>query len=171
MSRVLTFSTVFPSYRPRAGQPTYFVEKLWRAMLELKLIGLIETVRYESNYQQFFPCQFTPEENIVNHTPKYHTIRAGHRWKVGDKFSPRVWSGKAYRSKQVIIGPDIEVKKVWDIEKHHDFFMINGNGVLAREVSELAKNDGLDELDLRHWFGKEPKFSGQIICWNDKIEY
>jgi hypothetical protein len=103
--------------------------------------------------------------------PKYHTIRAGHRWKVGDKFSPRVWSGKAYRSKQFIIGPDIEVKKVWDIEKHHDFFMINGNGVLAREVSELAKNDGLDELDLRHWFGKEPKFSGQIICWNDKIEY
>jgi hypothetical protein len=28
MSKVLTFSRVFPSYHPKAGHPTYFVEKM-----------------------------------------------------------------------------------------------------------------------------------------------
>jgi hypothetical protein len=30
MSRVLTFSRVFPAYHPKAGQPTGFVEKIWK---------------------------------------------------------------------------------------------------------------------------------------------
>lgn len=28
MSRVITFSRTYPSYHPKAGQPTYFVEKV-----------------------------------------------------------------------------------------------------------------------------------------------
>jgi len=98
-------------------------------------------------------------------------MRAGNRWKVGDKFSPRVWSVKAYRSPQLVIGPDIEIKKVWDVEKHHDFFMINGKGLYGEQVAELAKNDGLSEMDLRRWFGQYPRFEGQIICWADHIDY
>jgi hypothetical protein len=34
MSKVITFSRVFPSYHPKKGQPTYFVEKLYKSFLE-----------------------------------------------------------------------------------------------------------------------------------------
>ena len=38
MSRVMTFSRVFPSYHPRKGDPTYFVEAILNAnnLLERK---------------------------------------------------------------------------------------------------------------------------------------
>jgi hypothetical protein len=118
--------------------------------------------------------------------PKHHTIRAGHRWKVGDKFSPRVWSGKPYQSKQIIIAPDIEVKKVWDFEVFIDiksgYDCVRLNGVLLHEfdgnevfmgghlkLRTIAKNDGLEFEDFGNWFNKTMK--GQIICWNENIEY
>ena len=109
--------------------------------------------------------------------PKYHTIRAGHRWKVGDYFSPRVWSKKAYHSPQIIIGPDIEVKKTWDIIiKPDDSLFINGQDCgmfisFNAIVEKLAKNDGLSTEDLLNWFPNKKEFDGQIICWNPKIEY
>ncbi len=146
---------VFPSYHPRAGEPTYFLEKI------LTSIG---------------------DENFlsVNHgyEPKHHTIRAGHRWKVGDKFSPRVWSGKPYQSKQIIIAPDIEVKKVWDFEIDEcDVWAIGLPNTQIKYTDEqqdamIAKNDGLTEQDLYWWFkGAKKPFIGQIICWDDSIEY
>lgn len=36
---------------------------------------------------------------------KHHTIRAGNRFKTGDYFSPRVWSGSPYNSKQLNMRP------------------------------------------------------------------
>lgn len=108
--------------------------------------------------------------------PKYHTIRAGHRWKVGDKFSPRQWSGKAYRSKQVIIGPDIEIKKTWRVSVINRSIYIEGAPVTTYTIERLAINDGLSFADLLHWFmplkkNPAPDWHGQIICWNEKIEY
>lgn len=32
MAKVITFSRVFPSYHPKAGQPTYFVEAIYKAL-------------------------------------------------------------------------------------------------------------------------------------------
>lgn len=112
---------------------------------------------------------------------KHHTIRAGKRWKVGDKFSPRVWSGKPYNSKQIVIAPDIEIKKVWDIEikKFADGWWIDfGNYAISEDMPyamtrlpNLAKSDGLELQDLLDWFKFLKKFSGQIICWNESIIY
>lgn len=34
MAKVITFSRQFPSYHPKAGQPTYFVEKVLRSVCE-----------------------------------------------------------------------------------------------------------------------------------------
>lgn len=121
---------------------------------------------------------------------KHHTIRAGHRWKVGDWFSPRVWSGKPYNSKMIQFAPDIQVKKTWDFE-------MDDCGVCAiakqgEQViytfeyddqwpdsldNEIAKNDGLSPEDFYFWFSRSPEFrkkqgfAGQIICWNESIEY
>lgn len=109
---------------------------------------------------------------------KHHTIRAGHRWKPGDRFSPRVWSGKPYVSKQIIIAPDIEVKKVWNFEISENRYSLGHDKSVCNEmdfgnerICRIAMNDGLTLFDFREWFQFPKPFSGQIICWNEDIEY
>lgn len=167
MSRVITFSRVFPSYHPRAGERTLFVEKIVAGFVHINLPGcgteLIKSLRDEG----VLKIMDLPYQNY-----KYHTIRSGHRWKVGDKFSPRVWSGKPYRSKQITIAPDIEVKKVWDfgmrIRGFKEFYS-NDVDLTFSSIEAVAKNDGLYKVDFLNWFNKP--FVGQIICWNDSITY
>ncbi len=173
---VITFSRVFPAYHPKAGQPTYFVEKVVKSL-----------------HKQGMPpfdvnCDFSTEMYYIC-DPKHHTIRAGNCWKVGDKFSPCVWSGKPYQSKQIQFAPDIQIKKVWEfeIEADEDYrcLLICGqpfvewNGALhtdTGQLSFLAGNDGLNVKNMLDWFNVHPKttytgFKGQIICWNQAIEY
>jgi len=174
MSKVITFSTKYPAYHPKAGQPTHFVEKL--------LLSINEGVNNID--KPYLLGKFLP--------PKHHTIRSGNRFKVGDKFSPRVWgndvnpiSGRRgpYHSKQIIIAPDIEIKKVWDFEMDlNGVYSIDGKYILgefnedeAVEI-QLAKNDGFSNpADMFDWFmpnyNKPKSFRGQIICWNENIKY
>lgn len=171
MSRVIIFSRIFPKGHPKAGQPTFFVEKIWTSLTEdfsKTLQGMDEELK-----------NFTENK----YDPKHHTIRAGNHWKVGDKFSPWVWSGKPYASKKIIIAPDIEIKKLWPVE-------INWHGQMTIGIpeesdpdhsyliplSDVAKNDGLDCKDFENWFKCHSKkndksFTGQIICWNESINY
>lgn len=102
---------------------------------------------------------------------KKHTIRAGSRWKVGDKFSPRVWSGKPRHSKQIIIAPDIEIKKGWSFTRDlfTPTFYLDGHPVGDELLSAIAANDGLTVDDFKAWFNKP--FEGQVICWNDSVNY
>lgn len=172
MAKIITFSRVFPVYHPRRGEPTNFVEKVW------------ESIRNEKNIDspQYHFMKFESEiMRWKTFSPKHHTIREGKRFKVGDKFSPRVWSGKPYNSKQIIIAPDIEVKKVWDIKVEKDHYK-NTDGSITiytkiiingfhrtKNYEKLAINDGLSVNDLCNWFIKP--FEGQIICWNENINY
>lgn len=161
MSKVITFSMVFPAYHPKKGQPTYFIEKLWKSLGNLdyqwdlvKVLQVSDALNVKMPYSEF--------------EPKHHTIRSGNRWKVGDKFSPRIWSGKPYQTKQITIAPDIEIVKVWDIE------LIDGDWKMpaakaTTTLDQIAKNDGLTLEQLTDWF-KKP-FKGQIICWNKNIDY
>jgi len=136
MSKVITFSRVFPKYHPKAGQPTYFVEKILAKA-------------------------------------KVHTIRNGNRWKVGDKFSPRIWSDKPYKSKQIIFSTDIEIKKVFSFSKDliSEHFYLNGIETHPDDLMEIAKNDGLELSDLLLWFQYPKPFNGQIICWSEDVSY
>lgn len=181
MAKVLTFSRTFPAYHPKKGQPTYFVEKF---LQEINLIG-VDAFQYFEGLNRNIPDKII--DDFVRsllfgwEISKGHTIISGNRFKVGDYFSPRVWSGKPYNSKQIIIAPDIEVKKVWDIEitkmkvdKGVDGITIITkifiNGMHKTEnYYKLAQNDGLSFEDLMDWFPKP--FKGQIICWNENIEY
>lgn len=177
--RVMTFSEFFPSYHPKAAQHTHFVEKIWKSFM-CKRFGLPKEWHGPvNNYTKLLNSR-SPIDLMATYTsiePKFHTMRQGHRWKPGDKFSPRIWTKKAYRSPQLVIGPDIEVKKTWDVKiKVDDNFFINGqdcgafisfNGI----VEKLAKNDGLSTEDLLDWFPSKKEFDGQIICWNTNIEY
>ena len=161
MAKVITFSRVFPKYHPKAGQPTYFVEKFWKS-LDMPInqnIGLVG-LKYEN----------------VHLNGKHHTIRAGERWKKGQYFSPRVWSGKPYNSKQIIIAPDTEIKNIWSVEIDVEgVFYINGKQIDVTfsicDGRTVADNDGLDSDDLLNWFPVGKPFKGQIICWNGSIKY
>ena len=113
MSRVLTFSQAFPSRHSKEGEPTFFKEKIWACLADTIEGFKIPDHCVDWNWHAYY-----------NAYPKGHTLRAGRRWKAGDKFSPRVWSGKPYASKQIIIAPDIELVNVWDIEILFDRFTI-----------------------------------------------
>ena len=177
---VITFSRVFPSYHPKKGQPTFFVEKIIKGLDQVKYIEL------PKNILPIF------DEDFYNNfaIPKHHTIRSGKRWKAGDKFSPRVWgndinpkSGRSgpYHSQQLQFTPDIEIKKVWDFEMDlNGIYSIDGKYIdYDTEYGvefELAKNDGFSNIeDLFNWlmpnYDKPVEFSGQIICWNENINY
>lgn len=170
----MTFSRVYPSYHPKAGQPTYFVEKIWKS------IG-----RPHSNfvYPELLNTWISYDNRMD--APKHHTIRAGHRWKEGDWFRPVVWgndinqkSGRSgpYHSKQITFAPDIQVKKTWRIDIDEDGCVLIDSKLYAYPNSDfalepLAANDGLTVPDLFCWFKNGPIKDHQIICWNESIEY
>ena len=159
MSRVITFSRVFPKDHPKAGQPTYFVEKIYNSL-------------FSRNNLMDYPKGLEINDTIIG--IKKHTIRNGAHWKVGDKFSPRVWSGKPYNTKQIILCDDLEVKQVFDIEIYPTYeVMLNGIFFCSfgsKNWYALSHNDGLSSEDMRNWFSELP-FKGQIICWTDDYNY
>mgnify|MGYP000913225095 FL=1 len=167
MAKVITFSQKFPSYHPKAGQPTYFVEAFYKSLFVMKCLP--KELEESFNHEVF-----------LNGMTKHHTVRSGNRFKKGDFFSPRVWgtdvnpkSGKsgAYHSKQIILSHDTEIKNVWDIEINEATeISINGKFISYGWEVELANNDGLSWQEFNDWFVKLP-FKGQIICWNDAVYY
>jgi hypothetical protein len=176
MAKVITFSRVFPSYHPRKGEPTYFVEKIWKS---LGGVGRQYTDPFQTeDYKKGIVWGYQLVDGY-----KYHTIRSGDRFKEGDWFSPRVWSGKPYNSKQIIIAPDIQVKKVFDFqieEAYKDLPLDYDTDIIINhkyyhyddEIMKLiAKNDGLSLPDLLKWFLYPKPFDGQVICWHESIEY
>lgn len=172
---VITFSRVFPKGHPRAEEKTWFVEKIWKGIWDAEKSSHNPLSGYWEKYDQAFPCQYELQERIHSHEPKLHTIREGNRFKVGDKFSPRVWSAKPYHSKMIQFAPELEVKKVWNFEINDYGFILDTVGIgsfidINEDLVRVAKNDGLEIIDFMNWFKKVP-FTGQIICWSDQIEY
>lgn len=185
--KVLTFSRQFPKGHPKAGQPTWFVEKIWKGIWDAYKGSNNPLHPWWEQYDQAFPLWkkgFNVNENIHVHQPKHHTIRAGSRFKPGDMASLRVWSDKPYRSKQVEFA-QVEVKKTWEIIIHkvdNEFvWQVKGSGsglfnTSSESLKIIARNDGLEVQDFIDWFAIHPKkqeqiFTGQIICWNETIEY
>lgn len=190
MAKVLTFSRYFPAYHPKAGEPTYFVEKMWKS-LEKLLPDQFADIVYEGGKKLGYLYVDEILSIVDAETPKFHTIRGGNRFKAGDFFKPVFWgndinpkSGRSgpYHSKQIQFAPLIEVKKTWDFTLTWDDDVdeidvrIGGKWFCqlgAHATVELAKNDGLYMSDFIDWFVKkkfEP-FSGQIICWDESINY
>jgi hypothetical protein len=165
MAKVITYSRTFPSYHPKVGQPTYFVEAIYKNLgFKWKDIPNVLIEQYV----------------LAEGFSKGHTIRSGKRFKKGDFFSPRVWSGKPYQSKQIILSKDIEIANVWDIIiLVQDFGKLGLQAVITidgkdfQNIELLAKNDGLSIADFLHWFKTEKGevFVGQIICWDDSVSY
>ncbi len=162
MARVIIFSRKYPSYHTRKCENTFFVEKFLRSLLDERTFPNLVGANSLN-----IPVSMI---GMINKSqPKNHTIREGKRWKVGDKFSPRIWSGKPYRSKQIIISPDVIVKQIWNFRLTKSNYYLNGKKLNLTQLKEVALNDGLTSDDLELWFQKP--FKGQIICWSDKVNY
>lgn len=160
MSRVITFSTRFRRDHPRAGEPTYFVEKIMAWCADNMLWWEMNKDLTAYDWYKYYNCG----------QPKRHTIRAGERWKVGDRFSPRIWSGTPRRSKQIIIGPDMEVKKIIPIATDGLLWFVNYKPASNDLIRKICINDGLSYEDFVDWF-YGMAFSGQIVCWDANINY
>lgn len=178
--KVLTFSRYFPKGHRREGDATFFMEKI--------LCGIGVTMKtlppHLTSIINDFQMILEPDEH------KHHTIRAGKNYKPGDQFSARVWSGAPRRSKQIEFA-QLEVKKVWTFEIVFDrgeyaddiyaVFKINGGDENDFDqqsdlLQKIATNDGLSVEDFIAWFSihpnkKEQEFYGQVVCWNENIEY
>jgi hypothetical protein len=174
--KVLTFSRHFPKGHPRQGHPTWFVEKV-EACLADTIPGWEMSKTFTMHeWDAYYNCSM----------PKSHTIRGGNRFKVGDMASLRVWSDKPYRSKQIEFA-QVEVKKVWQfvlrpVKENGEIFIkgfLNGTLIETQLAETIALNDGLTLSDFQDWFCPNgtkfilslPIFTGQIICWSDKITY
>lgn len=185
MSKVITFSRQFQKGHPREGEPTYFVEKIWKSLVDQAGEMNNPIGHFQDVHDEHFHPMGEGITNVHQYAPKHHTIRAGSRFKVGDKFSPRVWnndvnpkSGRSgpYHSQQLIIAPDIEIKKIWNfnIDPFGGEYRMDGYEIPTDKLKLIALNDGFMELDdFELWFNVKPGvgFIGQIICWNKDIEY
>ena len=156
--KVITFSRFFPAYHPRKGIDTFFPEQILNGLG----IGLRDVPAAFNNLVNDFA--------LMDGSKKHHTIRAGNRWKVGDWFSPRVWSGKPYASKQIEFAPPIEIKKIWSFVCNEGYFYVNG-GKVDVTSSDIPANDGISSDDFLNWFPENKLFIGQIISWSNEIEY
>ena len=167
--KVLTFSRFFPATHPRNGEETFFIEKIWQGLQRLPLSS-IEIATPDPRL----------EEHLKNHytkiyDPKLHTIRGGKRWKEGDWFSPRIWSGKPYANKQIQFSLPIQIKKIWNFKAVGEYFYLNEKPFDVTS-SDLPVNDGLSTDDFLAWFDIHPKkkhlcFDGQLLCWDETLNY
>ena len=171
MSKVITFSQRFPSHHVDAGKPTYFVEKFLNSLdIDYNSLTYLDLlIKLNPELPRGLLVSFYEVLYAFIDDKKKHTIRDGNRFISGEKFSPRIWSGKPYNSKQIIIAPD-QVVKTFDIKFYpSELIFINNNKFTA--LQDLALNDGLTEIQLKKWFKFPINFHGQIICWDPTLEY
>lgn len=178
--KVLTCSRTFPAGHPRKGEPTYFVEQILNATMPRGVNNIINRDAIDPDIRPYINDFVL----LGGSTKKHHTIRTGSRFKPGEKVSLRVWSGAPYRSKQIEFA-QVEAKKVWSFNIHvvdDDLvWQVPGFGSGSFDTKSgglqiIASHDGLEIRDFIDWFNIHPKakrqaFTGQIICWNESINY
>lgn len=172
MPKVIIFSTTFPAYHPMAGRGTLFLTQFINSLKQWP----------QENNELVFDEDLALVARIINnlklndtHYSKHHTIRQGQRFKVGEYFSPRIWSGKPYASKQITICNPVRIEQIYNIHFDGKEFYINGVLCAFTTLIRLASNDGFLPQNknllqaFQDWFTKP--FTGQIICWNKDIKY
>ncbi|PPK99011.1 hypothetical protein [Parapedobacter indicus] len=177
----LGFSERWPKQMPAnmAGQPTYFIEKIWQGAFDNLLVEKIDYTNYDLAYKSKFDraWDWRQDWDMVNSKPhpKLHTIRGGNRWKAGDKIHFVINSRSKNRFQFM---PVLHVMSVQDIEIIHTGYTPNFPLVMVHngknlmnpmgydEMKQLALNDGFDSIgDFFAWFNGD--FTGQIIHWTD----
>lgn len=159
------------------GKPTYFVERIWEAILTKGILcNAIEMAQIGT--------KALPENYLVGtHKPKLHTIREdkNDRWKVGTKidFFINVRQKDMFRFAPVL--PVVSTQKVHIMwfntfgtfvarvfidDKSFACVKFEKEMIVTGKMLELAQNDGFDTIeDFFAYFDKD--FKGKIIHWTD----
>lgn len=146
----------FPKWHSRAGEPTYFVDKMQNAEVQIT--------------NPFWGAHLLPESEVKK---KLHTFRGDYtKWrKRFDKIergeaclSVRVWAGVPYRSDQRVIcnlGKDdgIGLQLLQFHEPGKTFTWVGEPHVDGKRVgvAQFANNDGLTVEDWIRWLIEAPK--------------
>lgn len=159
------FSRVFPTTHPKAGQQTFFIEKVWRA--------LGGSPSYVEHYLEETERNYNI--NMSNCRPKIHTVRPTPA-KLMRLYDFKVWLDKPYRSSQLTFKykqtylSNQKFELIWAGGKRCDIMpiiKIDGRSLSASEIAEFAINDGFDGVgDFFDWFPKD--FEGYVRHWTDK---
>lgn len=175
----LSFSTKWPvRMQSCAGQPNYFLEKIWSGFHHKGMLGPLERIDYDQEHKERFGSYwdgwYTPDTTL----PKLHTIRRGHRWKRGMKIHMAINNRTANRFQ---FAPVIQCVSVQDIEIKHTGYAPNYPLVMVHngkhlmnplgydEIYRLAINDGFETIDQFFEYFNED-FEGQIVHWT-KLKY
>lgn len=172
----LNFSYKFPINGGNlSGKLTNFVEKIWTGF-PIKQEDWSKD--YEKEFYKLYGNPHSPEG--ICPYQKIHTIRKdkSERWKVGNKIHFTIG---ARTKKHFQFAPVISVKSIQSIqikpEKRHVVYQgtkvidspvfIDERPLKAKEIKELALNDGFDSVDdLFEWFDED--FQGKLIHWTCK---
>lgn len=135
----LTFSAKFPNWHPRAGAPTFFVEKITR-------MEKLHTIRANSSF-------------LLN---RFDEIRKGNA-----ELSLRYWSGKPYHSPQIEFGrlgkeDGIGIQL---LQFNGNLQTPRVDNCNYPSSQELAKNDGLYYDDWCDWFERYDLSKELAIIW------
>jgi hypothetical protein len=151
------------------GQPTFFVEKIWRGFY---------TYFFETIAQQHLEYSDKRKEALGElilvqaiGRGKIHSIREDkhNRWKPGMKI--HMVTGNR-TSKRFQFAPILNVVTTQKVEIRNIFndrnaVRIDGRELSETEIEQLAINDGFDTVDdFWNWFSMED-FEGKIIHWTN----
>lgn len=184
MSKVLTFSQVFPSTHPRAGAKTGFPAKILSSLMVDPSAPEYFDFLCGLNRKNLDAGKYTKREligwleSVARQTPgpdKIHTIRGASRFVPGEMVSPRVWTGRPYFSPQIILWDPVEIKQKFSFQIIRGKVYIGGvfycDPYDVDKLYPLAINDGLNMADFLNWF-KYPTdiFDKAIYSWS-KVDY
>jgi hypothetical protein len=162
------------------GEPTYFIDKIWNALIDTvkNRDAMTHYQEYRADYERKFSRKWQLDEFYV---PKLHTIRtdASGRWKVNMDihFSINVRKPGYWRFAPVVpvIGIQrIEIKEMVmavggciKLKDERVFVVeVDGRRLEKMEIEQLAKNDGFEGAEeFFGWFKKD--FVGKIIHWTE----
>lgn len=170
-----------------AGQPNYFVQKIWSSLVEEDTC-IMEFIRYQeahvTKFERLWDIDIELQDEDV--IAKLHTIRAGNRWRPGMKIHMAINN----RTKDFFqFAPVIECVSVQNVEirkyryneqpgynfsyciqhgesKQPFNVLIDGLKLNRQEVMELAFNDGFGSPEKFFDFFNAD-FTGQLIHWTD----
>jgi len=124
-----------------------------------------------ASFVRMFKPQFAP---LVQAGTKLQTVRPTPKRmpKVGDNISLRCWTGKPYRSKQLVLMESIITRVDTFSLDTFPTLRINDLGLKSRRAcDEFARADGFaDYLALLDWFRLTHglPFEGIVIHWQNK---
>ncbi|WP_027064598.1 hypothetical protein [Maribacter sp. Hel_I_7] len=163
---ILGISTKWPKKMGAlAGEPTYFVEKLWKGLGDEPI---------DTGFQQALFCnRFDMPMYKKLEFGKPHTIREdkAHRWKVGLDIHfyidvRKISMMRFAPVKKVTAIQELEIQWIDQDKCKLERPLVFIDGAWITDVTELALNDGFPTVEAFFtWFNTD--FKGRIIHWSD----